>query len=227
LDIFATFEKDFDDAMIDQSSKSASPKFWDKVADKYSRQKIGDEESYQKKLEKSQSYFRPDMELLEFGCGTGGTAIIHAPHVKHIRAIDISPKMIESAESRGATANVHNVDFEVQTIENLNAPDESFDAILGLSIMHLVQDKETVLDKVFRLLKPSGVFISSTVCMGDMTSLFRYVIPLMQFFGLAPFVAFFTREELLQSIRTAGFKINYEWRPGKRAAVFVVAKKPI
>jgi hypothetical protein len=49
----------------------------------------------------------------------------------------------------------------------------------------------------------------------------------MQFFGLAPFVAFFTREELLQSIRTAGFKINYEWRPGKRAAVFVVAKKPI
>jgi len=203
-----------------------SPRFWDKIAVKYSKQKIADEESYRKKLEKSQSYFRPDMELLEFGCGTGGTAILHAPHVKHIRAIDISPKMIEIAEGRAAAASVDNIDFEVQTIENLDAPDQAFDAILGLSIMHLVQDKEAVLDKVLRLLKPNGVFISSTVCMGDMARVFRYVIPLMQFFGRAPFVAYFSREELLQSIRTAGFEIDYDWQPGKSAAVFVVAKKP-
>jgi cyclopropane fatty-acyl-phospholipid synthase-like methyltransferase len=35
-----------------------------------------------------------DMEVLEFGCGTGSTAIVHAPHVKELRAIDISEKMI-------------------------------------------------------------------------------------------------------------------------------------
>ena len=56
-----------------------SPRFWDKIAVKYSRRPIADEASYQKKLEKSQAYFRPDTEVLEFGCGTGGTAIIHAP----------------------------------------------------------------------------------------------------------------------------------------------------
>ena len=203
-----------------------SPKFWDKVAVKYSKRPISDEAAYRRKLEKSQSYFHPDTELLEFGCGTGGTAITHAAYVKHIRAIDISPKMIEIAKNRAAAADVGNVAFEVQTIEGLDAPDESFDAVLGLSIMHLVQDKETVLDKVFRLLKPDGVFISSTVCMSDMASLIRYVIPLMQFFGRAPFVAFFTREELQQSIKSAGFKIDYDWRPGKSSAVFVVAKKP-
>jgi len=203
-----------------------SSRFWDKIAVKYSKQSIGDEESYQKKLEESQSYFRPDMELLEFGCGTGSTAIIHAPHVKHIRAIDISPKMIEIARSKAAADNVSNTEFEVRTIEDLDAPDESFNAILGLSIMHLVQDKEAVLNKVLRLLKPNGVFISSTVCMGDMSSIFRYVIPLMQYFGLAPFVAYFTRDELLQSIETTGFEIDYDWRPRKRAAVFIVAKKP-
>jgi ubiquinone/menaquinone biosynthesis C-methylase UbiE len=203
-----------------------SPKFWDKVADKYSRRPIADEASYQKKLEKSQSYFRPDMEVLEFGCGTGGTAIIHAPHVKHIRAIDISPRMIEIAETRAGAARVENVEFEVQTIEDLDAPDGSFDAILGLSIMHLVKNKDTVLQKVFRLLKPGGVFISSTVCMADLAPLIRYVIPLMQFFGRAPFVAFFNREELLQSIEATGFEIDYDWRPGKKKAVFIVAKKP-
>ena len=212
--------------MMNQSSKGASPEFWDKAAVKYSKRPISDEASYRKKLKKSQSYFRPDMKLLEFGCGTGGTAIIHAPHVKHIRAIDVSPRMIEIAENHAATANVHNIDFEVQTIEDIDASGESFDAILGLSIMHLVQDKEAVLHKVFGLLKPGGVFISSTVCMGDMASLFRYVIPLMQFFGRAPVVAYFARAELLQSIKSAGFEIDYDWRPGKSATVFIVAKKP-
>jgi ubiquinone/menaquinone biosynthesis C-methylase UbiE len=204
-----------------------SPRFWDKVADKYSRRPIADEASYQEKLEKSQSYFRPDMELLEFGCGTGGTAIIHAPHVKHIRAIDISPRMIEIAEARAEAAGVKNVDFEVQTIEALDAPDGSFDAILGLSIMHLVKDKDAVSKKVFRLLKPGGVFISSTVCMRDLAMLIPYVIPIMQFFGQAPFVAIFDRAELLASVRAAGFEIDYDWRPGKKKAVFIVAKKPV
>ena len=40
------------------------------------------------------------MEVLEFGCGTGGTAIIHAPYVKHIRAIDISGNMIAIAKGK-------------------------------------------------------------------------------------------------------------------------------
>jgi cyclopropane fatty-acyl-phospholipid synthase-like methyltransferase len=29
---------------------------------------------------------RPDMEVLEFGCGTESTALEHAPHVAHIEA---------------------------------------------------------------------------------------------------------------------------------------------
>jgi len=204
----------------------ASRKFWDRIAVKYSRQPIADDESYRKKLEKSQSYFRPDMELLEFGCGTGGTAIIHAPFVKSIRATDVSAGMIEIARANAEAANVKNVEFEVQPIEGLDAPDHSFDAILGLSILHLVEDRNAVLSKVFHMLKPGGVFISSTVCMGDMPSVYRYVVPIMQFFGRAPFVAFFDHHELLESVNTAGFEIDYEWRPGKRKAIFVVAIKP-
>lgn len=77
-----------------------SAKFWDKIAEKYSKQPIADEAAYQKKLQVTQEYFKPDMEVLELGCGTGSTAIIHAPYVKHIRAIDISSKMIEIAQGK-------------------------------------------------------------------------------------------------------------------------------
>ena len=67
-----------------------SAKFWDKIADQYSKESIADEAAYQKKLQVTQEYLKPHMEVLEFGCGTGSTAIIHAPYVKHIRAIDYS-----------------------------------------------------------------------------------------------------------------------------------------
>ena len=56
-------------------------KFWDKHAEGYSKRPVDDEESYQKKLQITRDYFRPDMEVLEFGCGTGTTAISHAPYV--------------------------------------------------------------------------------------------------------------------------------------------------
>ena len=77
-----------------------STNFWDKIAERHSKQPIADEATYQKKLQVTREYFQPDMEVLEFGCGTGSTAIIHAPYVKHIHAIDISSKMIEIAQGK-------------------------------------------------------------------------------------------------------------------------------
>jgi cyclopropane fatty-acyl-phospholipid synthase-like methyltransferase len=62
--------------------------FWNKLADKYSRRPIADEAAYQKKLDVTRQYFEPDMEVLEIGCGTGTTAIAHAPFVKHIHATE-------------------------------------------------------------------------------------------------------------------------------------------
>jgi cyclopropane fatty-acyl-phospholipid synthase-like methyltransferase len=59
-----------------------STKFWDRIAERYSKQPVADEAAYQKKLQVTREYFRPDMEVLEFGCGTGSTAIAHAPYVE-------------------------------------------------------------------------------------------------------------------------------------------------
>src|SRR5215217_1657238 len=60
-------------------------RFWDNLAERYARQPIADEAAYQTKLDITRSYLHPDMAVLEFGCGTGSTALQHAPHVRHIR----------------------------------------------------------------------------------------------------------------------------------------------
>ncbi len=210
-----------------------SAKFWNKIAEGYSRQPIADEAAYQKKLQVTQEYLKPEMEVLEFGCGTGGTAIIHAPYVKHLRAIDFSSEMIKIAQGKAEAQNINNVTFEQLTIEELTVADESFDVVLGLGILHLLENKKEVIAKVYKMLKPGGVFITSTACLGDTMKWFKVIAPIGRFLRLIPLVKVFTSKELENSLNDAGLTIDYYWQPNKSIrkgafkfkGVFIVAKK--
>ena len=206
-----------------------STKFWDNIAERYSKQPIADEVSYQKKLQVTREYFHPDMEVLEFGCGTGSTALIHAPYVKHIQAIDISAKMIEIARAKATAQNVENVTFEQSSMDEFSAADGTFEAILGLNILHLLENKEATIAKVLKMLKPGGIFVTSTVCLGDTMNFFKLIVPIGRFLGLMPLVKVFTVQALVDSLLDAGFEIDYQWQPDKTKgmfkAVFIVAKK--
>jgi ubiquinone/menaquinone biosynthesis C-methylase UbiE len=207
--------------------KYRAAKFWDWIAKRYARTPITDEASYRKKLRITQEHLRPGMEVLEFGCGTGSTALIHAPHVKHIRAIDISSRMIEIARSKADAGQIANVTFDQSTLEDLDAPEQSFDAVLGLNVLHLLEDRDAVISKVYKLLTPGGIFVSSTACIGDWMKWFRFITPVGKLSGSLPQVKVFTSKQLAASLVNAGFKIDSEWQPPARsAAVFIVAKKP-
>ena len=203
-----------------------SAKFWDKIAQRYSRKPVSDEAAYQEKLRVTREYLRPDMEVLEFGCGTGSTAIAHATYVKHILATDISPKMIEIAKEKADVNDVENVTFKVATIEALDAADGAFDAALGLSLLHLLEDWEAAIAKVHKLLRPGGVFVSNTVCLGDKMKWFGFIGPIGRVLGLMPLVRIFTKNELEESLISVGFEIEYVWQPDDGRVVFIVARRP-
>jgi len=176
-------------------------------------------------LEVTREHLGADTEVFEFGCGTGSTAIAHAPHVKRIRAIDVSSKMIEIACGKADRESIENITFEVSTIEKTEIPDASFDVVLGLSILHLLESKEDAMAKVHRMLRPGGVFVTSTSCLGDTMKLFKLIVPIGEFLGLMPLVKVFTTEELVAGLTDAGFSIDHQWQPGRGKAVFIVAKK--
>ncbi|UJW87698.1 class I SAM-dependent methyltransferase [Devosia sp. SL43] len=202
-------------------------RFWDRMADKYARQPIADEAAYRTKLQATQRYFRPDMEVLDFGCGTGGTAIIHAPFVRHITAIDFSEGMLDIARTKAREARVDNVSFERADIGDMAEEHGRYDAILGLSILHLLPDKAAVIAKVFRMLKPGGYFISSTTCIGDTMPFFKFLAPIGKALGALPHLDVMTSAQLVHSLSSAGFAIVHQWQPGKGKAVFIVAQKPV
>lgn len=203
-----------------------SSKFWDKIAQGYAQQPIADKASYQKKRQVTRDYFQPDMEVLEIGCGTGSTALLHAPYVKHIRAIDFSAQMIAIAQEKATNQNITKVTFERSSIDELNIAPQTLDMVLGLSILHLLEDKEATIAQVYEILKPRGLFVTSTVCLGDGMPWFKLIAPIGRRSGFFPLVKVFTFQNLIQSLSDSGFTLDYQWQPAKNKAVFMVGKKP-
>jgi len=203
-----------------------SEKFWDRKAEGYSRSPISDEENYRRKLSETQKSFTSDMHIAEFGCGTGSTAICHAPYVQRIDAIDISENMLDIGRARAKEACIENIDFTRGTLIEFNADSASLDAVLGLNVIHLLADRRDTLADVARILKPGGIFVSSTVCLGNSYLRFiKLLTPLGRFLGLMPDVFILNEEKLAKEIVDAGFTIEIQWHHGMHnMAVFIIAR---
>lgn len=200
--------------------------FWDRLADKYAAQPIADEDAYRTKLARTQAHLTPEMEIFEFGCGTGGTAIAHAPHVRSVRAIDFSTRMLDMARQRATEAGVGNVTFEQGDITSIAVEPGRYDMVLGLSILHLLKDRQAVIARVYEMLKPGGRFVSSTACLGDSMRWFGYIAPLGRALGLLPMLNVMTPDQLRADMIQAGFAIEQDWRPNPKSALFLIARKP-
>ncbi len=206
-----------------------STSFWNLIANHYSKQPIADQSSYEKKLAVTQEYFTPESRVLEFGCGTGSTALIHAPYVERYLAIDISAKMLEIAHGKvedSEFSKLSNLSFMQTDLHHLNSEDESWDMVMGMSILHLLPDLEQTLQRIHQLLKPGGVFISSTICIGDSGMGFKLLAPLFRWMPIMPSVWVFSQQELITMMEQVGFEVEYQWCPGTNKAVFIIARKP-
>ena len=137
--------------------------------------------------------------------------------------------MIEIAKDKAKAQDIDNVIFEQLTIEELEVEDCSYDAVLGLNILHLLENKETVIAKVYQMLKPGGIFVTSTVCLGDTMKWFKIIAPIGRFFGLMPLVKVFTTKELSDILTDSGFALDCHWHPSNSQGMFkgefIVAKK--
>ncbi len=201
-----------------------SSEFWDRVAPGYSESPIADTQSYARKLAATQALMRPNMEVLEFGCGTGSTALEHAPHVAHIEATDVSAAMIAIGRQQAERAGIDNVSFRQAGLEEFET-DASYDMVLALNLLHLLPDRTAALAKIHGLLKPGGLFISSTVCLADRMWFLRPVIPVLQWIGKAPYVSFLGANEVLREVAAAGFAEQEHWNHGRANSLFLIASK--
>lgn len=209
---------------INMTSPHPDAGFWNRIAKRYARKPVPDQAAYDTKLAKTDGYLKPGDRVLEVGCGTGTTAIHHAPRVAHILATDISAQMIDIARRKARVAGVGNVEFEVSSIDRLQATPAQFDVILAHSVLHLVADVPGTLRQLRRMLKPKGLLISNTQCIGDSAAWFGYIAPLGRALRVLPRVAVFREPQFMSWMTEAGFEIEECWQPKPKASLYIVAR---
>lgn len=94
--------------------------------------------------------------VLDVGTGTGLSLPYFADHLS-ISAIDLSNDMLQHARKRAARLQLKNIDtLEVMDAENLEFPDNHFDAVIATFVMSVVPDPLKVMQEIYRVCARGG-----------------------------------------------------------------------
>jgi ubiquinone/menaquinone biosynthesis C-methylase UbiE len=200
--------------------------FWDKMSSRYDNQVKKYRQTYRDTIERTKKYLDKDDVVLDFACGTGIATIPISGLVKEIQAIDISRGMIDIAEEKAAGNGIENIRFFKTDLFDDGFEKESFDVVLAVNILYFLRNAPENLNRIFELLKPGGLFISATDCLGEKKSFSNRIKKLLDSMGILPFMQMYSISELKKSITDAGLKIRetanlYDNPPN----YFIVAQK--
>jgi len=205
-------------------------KFWNRIANTYAKAPIKDQHTFNQTIDDIKKHLMTNDKVLDYGCGTGTYSIAIGDNVKSIHAIDFSSKMVCIATGRAKDSNKTNIRFEHMTVFDDRLQPGSFDVVLAFNILHLQQNLDETLHRINELLKPGGRLISKTVCLGEKSALFSYLIfyvikPISKL-GILPHIISFTFAELEASINKHQMQIiETKELPADTPTCFVVATK--
>lgn len=96
-----------------------------------------------------------DVDVLEYGCASGGQSIRLAPKVRSIVGIDISDVAVEQARNAAARSRMAKATFLVDNAEAMSFSNCSFDLVFGSGILHHL-DLPNAVAEIRRVLRPGG-----------------------------------------------------------------------
>ena len=97
--------------------------------------------------------------VIDVGCGAGGTAIVLAKMFPdcEVVGIDLSEPLLKIAEGSNQVARLgERVKFKKADVQQIPYQDNSFDVVINLNMVHLVEDPISMLNEMERILKPGG-----------------------------------------------------------------------
>jgi len=187
--------------------KNSPEKFWNLIASKYAASPISDRTSYETKIQKIKSCLTKENSVLDIGCATGTQCGDIAGNVKQVTGIDISRKLLAIAEQRMAERKLNNIEFIQTTVFDERFQSGSLDVVMAFYVLHFYEDIDAVFKRIHDLLKPGGLFISETACLGEKNIIMAGVLRFAGKLGFLPLINLLTTQQLEQALDKTGFII--------------------
>ena len=182
--------------------------FWDGRAQNYDAQ-VGTHyaEAYEKTAACFKKYLKPTDTVLDFACGTGIVTFAVAPSVQSVRAIDVSGEMVRRAQEKVKAQGVENVTVTQTDLFDDCLVEGSFNAVLACNVLLYLENRAEVLTRIRELLRPAGMFLSATDCLGERLTREGVRKWWRSHTGKMPYVSFDRMHTLEASIAAAGFEV--------------------
>ena len=156
-------------------------------------------------MSRTRSYLSTEDHVLEVGCGTGSTALLLAPHVKHLLATDTSKRMIEIGQEKAGRSDVANLTLDQRALPDPDLEADKFDKVLCFNTLHLVPDLDAVLVNLHKSLTVVCSFPKRSVWQSEQD--LGCLIFLLRMIGKAPYVNLLTFQDVQTAIANAGFEV--------------------
>ncbi len=109
----------------------------------------------------------PGDSVLDVACGPGIVAAAFAPLSSRVAGIDLTPRMIELARERCASAGLANASFDVGDVSALPYDDGSFSRVVCRYALHHMADPAPVVQEMARVCGPGGRVVVADIVVGD------------------------------------------------------------
>ena len=108
-------------------------------------------------------YVKPNSSILDLGCGNGRLLSILPDHINY-HGLDISASLIKQAKKYSENHRKTNqkISFQESSLLDLKKINHKYDYIFAIaSLHHIPSDKyrNQVVQEIYRLLKPAGIFV--------------------------------------------------------------------
>jgi len=104
-----------------------------------------------------------NMDVLDFGCGTGLLTLQLQPVVHSITGVDSSRGMIDVLKAKIDRRNLSNINTQFLDIEKGDILEGTYHLIVSGMTLHHVKEIRPLLDQFYRILRPSGY-----LCVADL-----------------------------------------------------------
>lgn len=97
--------------------------------------------------------------VADLGAGEGTLSQLLAQRAEKVIAVDLSPKMVDYAQSLATSNGLHNLEFRLGDIEAPPIEDSSIDLAILSQALHHAENPQRAIDSTHRILRPGGRLI--------------------------------------------------------------------